>query len=155
MLKRRRISEWRTPIGMGVAKNPAEAVKWASKAAQQGISQGQESLRGLAEEGYAPAQNELGLTYEKGWGSLKIDAEAVNWYRRCRRAEIRRRQFNLGRMYAAGKGTRQSDVEAYKWFALAAAQGNPDARKQMAEVAKRLTAEELAQAKQAAKQTSR
>ena len=58
-------------------------------------------------------------------------------------------------MYAAGKGTRQSDVEAYKWFSLAAAQGNQDARKQMTEVAKRLTAEELAQAKQAAKQTSR
>ena len=142
-------------IGLGVAKNPAEAVRWASKAAQHGISQGQESLRGLAEEGYAPAQNELGLTYEKGWGSLKIDAEAVNWYRKAAEQKLAAGQYNLGRMYAAGKGTRQSDVEAYKWFARAAAQGNPDARKQMAEVAKRLTAEQIAQAKQATKQTSR
>jgi TPR repeat protein len=52
-------------------------------------------------------------------------------------------------MYAAGKGTRQSDFEAYKWFSLAAAQGHLEARKQMAEVAKRLTAEQIAQAKQA------
>jgi localization factor PodJL len=52
-------------------------------------------------------------------------------------------------MYAAGKGTRQSDIDAYKWFSLAAAQGNQDARKQMAEVAKRLTAEQIAEAKQA------
>jgi uncharacterized protein len=137
-------------IGLGVAKNPAEAVKWAGKAARQGIPQGQESLRGLALEGYAPAQNELGLTYEKGWGSLKIDAEAVKWYRQAAQQKFAAGQFNLGRMYAAGKGTRQSDVEAYKWFALAAAQGNQDARKQMAEVAKRLTPEQIAQARQAA-----
>jgi TPR repeat protein len=51
-------------------------------------------------------------------------------------------------MYAAGRGTRQSDVEAYKWFTLASAQGNADARKQLAEVAKRLTAEQIAEAKQ-------
>jgi TPR repeat protein len=105
----------------------------------------------LAEEGYAPAQNELGLTYENGWGSLKIDAEAVNWFRKAAERKFAAAQFNLGRMYAAGKGTRQSDIDAYKWFALAAAQGNLDARKQMAEVAKRLTPEQLAQAKQAAR----
>jgi TPR repeat protein len=54
----------------------------------------------------------------------------------------------MGRMYMAGRGIRQSDVEAYQWFARAAAQGHPDAGKQMAEVAKRLTAEQIAQAKQ-------
>jgi uncharacterized protein len=137
-------------MGMGVAKNRAEAVKWSTKAAQQGISQGQESLRALAQEGYAPAQNALGMTYEKGWGSLKIDAEAVNWYRRAAEQKLASAQLNLGRMYAAGKGTRQSDVEAYKWFSLAAAQGNPDARRQLAEVAKKLTAEQIADAKQSA-----
>ncbi len=94
---------------------------------------------------------ELGLTYEKGWGSLKIDAEAVNWFRKAAEQKFAAGQFNLGRMYAAGKGTRQNDVEAYKWFALAAAQGNLDARKQMAEVAKRLTPEQIAQAKQASR----
>ena len=75
--------------------------------------------------------------------------EAVTWYRRAAEQKLAAAQFNLGRMYAAGKGTRQSDIEAYKWFSLASAQGNVDARKQMAEVAKRLSAEEIAQAKQA------
>ena len=136
-------------IGLGVPKNPQEAVRYASKAAQRGISQGQESLRGLAEEGYAPAQNELGMTYEKGWGSLKIDAEAVTWYRRAAEQKFAAAQYNLGRMYLAGRGIRQSDTEAYQWFTRAAAQGHQDARKQLAEVGKKLTPEQLEQAKQA------
>ena len=74
----------------------------------------------------------------------------MNWYRRAAEQKFAAAQFNLGRMYAAGKGIRQSDVEAYKWFALASAQGNLDARKQLAEVAKRLTPEQIVQAKQAA-----
>ena len=81
--------------GLGIAKDPAEAVRWSSKAAQKGLPQGQETLRGLAEQGYAPAQNELGLTYEKGWGNLKIDAEAVTWYRRAAEQGLAAGQFNL------------------------------------------------------------
>src|SRR6185312_11428977 len=123
------------------------------KAAQQGLSQGQETLLKLAEQGYAPAQNELGITYERGWGSLKIDAEAVTWYRRAAEQGFAAGQFNFARMYAAGRGTRQSDVEAYRWLSLASAQGHADARKQLAEVAKRLSAEQIEQAKQAAKQS--
>ena len=84
---------------------------------------------------------------------MKIDGEAVTWYRRAAEQKLAAAQLNLGRMYAAGKGTRQSDVEAYKWFALASAQGNQDARKQMAEVAKRLTAEQIAEAKQGARES--
>ena len=84
------------------AKNPAEAVRWSSKAAQRGLSQGQETLRGLAEQGYAPAQNELGLTYEKGWGSLKIDAEAVTWYRRAAAKGHAGAEEGIGALYAAG-----------------------------------------------------
>src|SRR5581483_1743524 len=102
--------------GLGVKKDLAEAVRWSSKAAQKDIVLGQETLRTLAEQGYAAAQ------------------------------------FNLGRMYAGGHGIRQSDFEAYKWFARAAAQGNPDARKQLAALAKRLSAEQIAEAQRAAKQ---
>jgi TPR repeat protein len=94
------------------------------------------------------------MTYEKGWGSLKIDAEAVTWYRRAAGQGLAAGQFNLGRMYAAGRGIRQSDVEAYKWFTLAAAQGHGEARRQLPEVAKRLTAEQIQQARQAAQQSA-
>ena len=87
------------------------------------------------------------------FGAQGKPAEAVNWYRRSAEKGFAGGQFNLGRMYAAGRGTRQSDQEAYKWFSLASAQGHPDARKQLAEVAKRLTAEQIAQAKQGAQET--
>ena len=89
------------------------------------------------------------MTYEKGWGSLKIDAEAVNWYRKAAEKNFAAGQFNLGRMYLAGQGIRQSDVEAYRWFTRAAAQGHAEARKRLADVGKKLTAEQIAQAKQA------
>jgi TPR repeat protein len=76
----------------------------------------------------------------------------VSWYRKAAEQGFAAGQYNFGRMYAAGRGTRQSDVEAYRWFSRAAAQGHADARKQLAEVGKRLTAEQIAQAKQAATQ---
>jgi TPR repeat protein len=76
----------------------------------------------------------------------------VTWYRRAAEQGFAAGQFNFGRMYAGGRGIRQSDVEAYKWFTLASAQGHTDARKQLAEVAKRMTAEQITQAKQAAQQ---
>ena len=47
--------------GVGVAKNPAEAVKWYRKAADQG---------------YAPAQNHLGILYGDGVGVAKDQVEA-------------------------------------------------------------------------------
>ena len=52
--------------GRGVLKDEAEAVRW---------------YRLAAEQGYAIAQHNLGVMYDKGEGVLKDDAEAVRWYR--------------------------------------------------------------------------
>ena len=56
--------------GEGVLKDDAEAVRW---------------YRLAAEQGYAGAQNNLGLMYANGEGVLKDAAEAVRWYRLARR----------------------------------------------------------------------
>lgn len=54
--------------GLGVKKNPSEAVRWFRLAAEQGL---------------ADAQYELGLCYYKGEGVVKEDVEAMIWLRRA------------------------------------------------------------------------
>jgi len=54
--------------GGEVAKDPAEAVKWFKKSAEQG---------------YPEAQFKLGIMYETGWGIPKNDAEAAEWFRKA------------------------------------------------------------------------
>jgi TPR repeat protein len=51
--------------GNGVAKNDVEAVKWFTKAAEQG---------------FARAQNNLGARYENGLGVPKDYIQAAKWY---------------------------------------------------------------------------
>lgn len=51
--------------GDWVEKNLEEAVKWYTKAANQG---------------YAKAQYNLALSYDKGEGVAKNDSEAMKWY---------------------------------------------------------------------------
>jgi TPR repeat protein len=40
-----------------------------------------------------------------------------------------RAQYNLGLMYAAGEGVPANSVKAYAWLSLAAADGDPAAKK--------------------------
>jgi TPR repeat protein len=105
-----------------------QAVEWFRKAAELGLPQAQDALRSLAGTGDLAAQNALGLTYEHGWGTIQIDAEAVRWYRQAAQRGFAPAQFNLGRMYAEGRGIVKNEAEALQWFSLAAEQGDPDAR---------------------------
>ena len=68
-------------IGRGVAKDDAQAVAWVRKAADQGL---------------APAQNNLGKMYENGRGVAKDDAQAVYWYRKAADQGQADAQNNLG-----------------------------------------------------------
>ena len=79
----------------------AEAVKWYLLAAQQG---------------YADAQNDLGVMYENGKGIAEDAIKAVKWYRRAATQGHSDAQYNLGFMYYAGSGVDQDDAEAIKWY---------------------------------------
>ena len=70
-------------VGTGVPRDLAQGVQWYRKAAESGLPQAQGALKIVADGGYAPAQHVLGMTYENGWGSVKLDAEAVHWYRKA------------------------------------------------------------------------
>jgi len=94
----------------GVAKNPAEAMKWHRKAAEQG---------------QAWAQLELGSKYEDGEGVPKDYGEAAKWLRMAAENESvtalagpSQAQERLSRLYAkGGHGLEKSNVMAFVWSA--------------------------------------
>ena len=79
--------------------------------------------RPLAEQGHAKAQYRLGLSYTKGHGVSKDDAEAVKWYRKAANQGHAHGQYSLGLMYFKGLGVTQNFILAYMWFGLSAASG--------------------------------
>ena len=84
-------------------------------------------LRKSAEQGYAPAQNNLGYCYSAGQGINQNFEQAVHWYRKAAEQENEIAQFNLGVCYANGQGVTHSDYSAFTWYKKAAEQGYKDA----------------------------
>jgi hypothetical protein len=74
-----------TPAG----KDDAETVKWYRKAAEQG---------------FAEAQNNLGLMCRQGRGGSQDDVEAVKWFRKAAEQGYGPAQNNLGEMRRQGRG---------------------------------------------------
>jgi len=96
----------------------------------EGLSEGSplEDVRTCAEQGYARAQNNLGVMYANGSGVPEDDAEAVRWYRLAADQGEAAAQYNLGVRYANGTGVSEDDVEAVRWYRLAADQGEAAAQ---------------------------
>ena len=85
-------------------------------------------FRPLAERGDPDAQYNLGVMYDKGYGIIEDDKEAVKWWHLAAEQEHVGAQYNLGVMYENGQGVLQDDKEAAKWYRLAAEQGDVDAQ---------------------------
>ncbi len=120
--------------GQGVAQDHAEAVKLYREAADQG---------------FAEAQNELGLCYISSGEGLSLArgfVEAVKWFREAANQGYAEAQCNLGRCYLFGRGVSQDYVQAYKWFNLAAAQGNTNASLFLPAIALRMSPEAITEA---------
>ena len=75
-----------------------------------------------ADQGYAPAQNSVGVLYARGEGESQNWAEAVRWYRLAADQGYALAQQNLGNMYLIGAGVTQDNVQALMWFILAVSQ---------------------------------
>ena len=86
-------------LGDGVSKDPAEAVRWYRKAAEQGDAQ---------------AQNDLGRCYATGTGVPQDAVEAVAWYRKAAEQGNAEGQFNLAICYRDGTGVAKDPAEAVK-----------------------------------------
>jgi TPR repeat protein len=130
--------------GNGVPRDYAEAVKWFSKAAEQGDFDAREMLllefpqdyaeaatkwrREAAEQGYAEAQYILATAYRTGSGVLQDYAEAAKWFRKAAEQGHADAQYNLANAYYYGQGLPEDYAEAAKWFRKAAEQGHAEAQ---------------------------
>ncbi|MBI3875681.1 MAG: SEL1-like repeat protein [Verrucomicrobia bacterium] len=132
--------------GEGVPKDPAEAVKWLTKAAEQRDALAQFILgilyqegrgvardafeaakwyRAAAGQGLPEAQYNLGLCYATGEGTLKDTGEAINWFKKAAEAGDKEAQTRLGLAYITGNGVTQDDAQAANWLRKAAYQYDP------------------------------
>ena len=103
--------------GIGVRKDEKKALEWFAKAAGQG---------------FADAQFNLANMYATGRGTEKNLSRAITWYDRAGVQGMTRAQYNLGYLYAKGdeaEGLQPNSVKAYAWLDLAAADGDPAAKK--------------------------
>jgi hypothetical protein len=130
--------------GQGVRRDYTEAMQW---------------FRRAADEGDASAQYNLGVMYAKGQGVRRDYIEAMRWYRKAADQGDASAQYNVGLMYANGQGVSKDYVQAHKWFNLAAArfpasgtESREKAVRNRDRVAAKMTAEQLAEAQQLARE---
>ena len=160
-------------VGEGVPQDYAEAVTWYRKAAEQGHSiaqyrlgfmyfEGQgvprdhveaaKWLRKAADQGLAVAQYTLGIMYVEGEGVPQDYAQALRWLRKAAEQGNADAQYNLGVTYGEGRGVPQDYIRAYIWLSLAAAQGHENAVKSRDTLARHMTAAQMSEAQNLARE---
>jgi TPR repeat protein len=77
---------------------------------------------GLAREGAAEAQNNVGHLYEQGFGVSQNYSMAMDWYRKAADQGLAEAQHNMGMLYYHGYGVAENQRTAAKWFKRAALQ---------------------------------
>ena len=121
----------------GVTQDYKEAMKWFLLSAEQG---------------FANAQYHIGVMYDQGLGFDCLEyAEAVKWYRLAAEQGLPVAQYNLAHMYKIGAGIVENPIIAYMWFSVAIDNGYQDAKKSRNKLAKKITAEQIIQANEAAR----
>lgn len=124
------------PPRQGQAALPHEAVALFRRghAYERGLGQQQSFMlaahwyRKAAEQGHAPAQNNLAILYETGRGVVQDHAQAALWYLRAASQGWPRPQTNLGSLYEAGRGVAKDPAQAALWYRRAARQGYAQAQ---------------------------
>ena len=123
--------------GRGVVKDYSEAVRWYKLAAEQGN---------------VVAMSNLGAMYEQGQGVRQDYGMAAGLYRIAAEQGVANAQINLGFIYAEGKGVKQDYVTASMWFNLAADQGVKLTSKELSDLAKVMTQEQVKKARDLARE---
>jgi len=127
--------------GWGLRKDFAEAAKWFRKAAEQGSPK---------------AQGQLGLLYQTGEGVPQDFSLSVKWYRAGAEQGDVDAQWHLGVMYNTGRGVPQDFVQAHMWVNVAASRATGAQQFVLssvrAEIAKQMSAEQIATAQELARE---
>jgi TPR repeat protein len=122
---------WMLLEGEVVETDPAEARRWATAAAEQGI---------------APAMTRLGMIHHNALGVPRDPAEAVRWWRRAAVRGDADGQAMLGAACHLGAGVEADAVEAYAWLLRANAAGSSLAERYLPAARAGLTPDETAEA---------
>lgn len=101
----------------------------------------------LAGAGDAASQFQLSLLYASGQGVSADLKESLYWLRKAALRGHAQAQSNLGVAFSKGRGVMQDDVKAYAWFSMAASAGDSIAVTNQALAARRLSPQQLEQAK--------
>ena len=92
-------------------------------------------LKRLAEQGYAPAQNDLGKLFEAGdLGLTKDFASARLWTERAAKSGVVEAMHRMGLYHYYGQGGAQNPVLAAQWFRRAAERGMLDSQYNLAQL---------------------
>jgi localization factor PodJL len=154
--------------GRNAPRDMRAAVAWLQKAADQGFAPAQYRLAGLYREGrgierdnrrafalfeqaagvgHVRAMHNAGVLLAEGVKGSPDYAGAGEWFRKASEHGTRDSQYNLAILHARGLGVAQDLEASYHWFAAAARAGDEDAGKKRDEVAARLPADRLAEAR--------
>jgi len=116
------------PLTQNAERGNAEAQyslgwRYASQQAPPDYAAARKWYARAADNGFAAAQNSLGVMYAKGQAVEMDYVAAAKWYRQAAEQGYVQAQYNLGVVYAAGKGVPQDFSEAALWYRRAAEQG--------------------------------
>lgn len=75
--------------------------------------------------GHVGAQNQLGVCFASGRGTVKDELEAYNWFRRAAEGGNAVAQYNMAHAYAVGSGVAKHMPTAAVWAKRSADQGYP------------------------------
>lgn len=100
-------------LGCSATKDYTQAAAW---------------FRRAAEQGFAPAQNDLGWMYVKGLGVAQDYKKAFSWFTKAAIQGHASAQGALGWMYDSGQGVVQDYKQAASWYRKAAEQGVGEAQ---------------------------
>ena len=117
--------------GRGVPKDLAMAETWYSRAAEQG---------------YSSAAYNLGFVYY----SHNDISGTTQWWSRAAQDGDEQAMFSLGFIFAEGDRAPRDPVQAHMWYDLAAAHGSADAAHRRDQLARQMSAIDLAEARRRA-----
>ena len=122
--------------GQGVVQDYKEAVVWYRKAADQGN---------------AGAQHNLGIMYNMGQGVVQDYKEALILFRKAADQGNASAHVSMAVSYEYGRGVIQDNVYAHMWYNIAASNDAKGAPQFRDELAKKMTAAEIAKAQELAR----
>jgi uncharacterized protein len=99
-----------------------------------------------AEQGFAPAQDDLAFFYFKGIGVPRDYSKAAHWVRLAAEQGFAHAQTNLASLYETGKWVPLDYVAAYTWYSRAIAAGDKSGADQRKSIAHILTRKQRGEA---------